>query len=116
MAITNAEKQQRWRKKRNARAGALDPALAPKDAAEAIFRELGADRARKIVPLLARRVRNLKPDCPACKGTGLAQIKLFSCSGEAEGDWTVPCDCDPKGVAGLPKLGPDGRLPKGPAR
>jgi hypothetical protein len=57
MAITNAEKQRRWREKRNARAGALDPALAPKDAAEAIFRELGADRARKIVPLLAKRVR-----------------------------------------------------------
>jgi len=116
MAMTNAEKQRRWRERRNARASALDPTRTLKDAAEAIFRELGAGRARKIVPLLARRVRNLKPDCPACKGTGLAQIKLFSCSGEAEGDWTVPCDCDPKGVAGLPKLGPDGRLPKGPAR
>jgi len=97
MALTNAEKQRRWRERRNSKAAALDHAR-PKDMAEGILAELGIDRTRKILQALEKRVRAIKRDCPACHGTGFMSWYLQD-QGNPDGrDWTwrEACDCGPK--------------------
>jgi hypothetical protein len=60
----------RWRDKRNDLA--QDLVGTPDDICEAILRRLGVDQARKVARALDKRLRNIKPDCPACRGTGFA--------------------------------------------
>ena len=69
MALTNAQKQARWRDKRNEEARALKGK--PKEIAERILRELGVKEAARVVRALDKRLRNIKPDCPRCNGTGI---------------------------------------------
>ena len=62
MALSNAEKQKRWREKRNELAVALTGK--PNEVADNILRNLGADQARKVSRALDKRLRDLKSDCP----------------------------------------------------
>lgn len=92
MAFTNAEKQARWRARRNARAEALQG-----DApwiAEKIFDELGAKKTKRVVDLLRKRLKAIDPNCPVCKGTGITPLIEFKapCGGK-EGEFAVPCQC-----------------------
>jgi hypothetical protein len=95
MALSNAEKQKRWRGKRNELAA--DWTGKPSEIAENILRNLGADQARKVSRALDKRLRNLRPDCPECKGTGWRQFEIspkhmYPYDGKA-GAVTLPCDC-----------------------
>jgi hypothetical protein len=74
MPLTNAEKQKRWRDKRNLLADALTGT--PKDIADGILRELGVEQAKKVTRALDKRFRNLKPDCPQCGGTGFSVLSF----------------------------------------
>jgi hypothetical protein len=61
MALTNAEKQKRWREKRNDRASVLDGT--PKDmAADALLRRLGVREAKRVLRALDKRLKAIKPD------------------------------------------------------
>ena len=93
MALTNAEKQRRWRNRRNDRASALDGT--PKEIADNLLRELGADVARKVARALDKRLRNLRPDCEACGGTGFMKpMEVSTACGIPLGlTMTPPCDC-----------------------
>jgi hypothetical protein len=92
MALTNAEKQKRWREKRNALAHALTGG--PKDVAEQILRELGVDKTKKVVRALDKRLRAIRRYCPACGGTGYMAVYPLHCSGEMlGGPITAPCPC-----------------------
>lgn len=64
MALTNAEKQRRWREKRNELAD--DWRQPPLEFVDAILRNLGADKAREVAKLLDEKLRNPKTDCAAC--------------------------------------------------
>jgi hypothetical protein len=59
MAMTNAEKQARWRDRRNELAAILEMDN-PKDVAQGILKELGVDKAREVVRSLDRRLRAIK--------------------------------------------------------
>jgi hypothetical protein len=91
MALTNAEKQKRWRDKRNVKAQALDGT--PKEISKELLRHLGPDKAKKVVRALDKRLRNLKPDCPACKGTGFTPWHARSACGMLLSEGMAPCDC-----------------------
>jgi hypothetical protein len=92
MALTNAEKQKRWRERRNSRAGALTGT--PKEVADGILRTLGAQQAAKVARALKVRLRNLRPDCPACQGTGFVKLETrTACDRPLGFTPTVPCDC-----------------------
>ena len=58
MALSNAEKQRRWRARRNELATALTGE--PEDVVNNLLRELGEDGARKVARALGKRLRNLK--------------------------------------------------------
>jgi hypothetical protein len=92
MPLTNAEKQARWRAKRNRMASVVDGT--PKEIADGLLAEFGPDKARKIARALDKRLRTLKRDCRLCNGTGFAMIQRFGPCGLAE---SVPlraaCDC-----------------------
>jgi hypothetical protein len=106
MAMTNAEKQRRWRDKRNARAEAFDGT--PKEVAEALLVQLGVAQVRNVVRALDKRLRNIKPDCRACGGTGRTPVRFFSACGtpilgKADGTpASMPCDCSPEMRASSP--------------
>ena len=92
MALTNAEKQKRWRDRRNELANILTGT--PRDVAEGIFSELGAKKARNVARALDKRLRNLKPDCPKCHGEGfyLAEAST-ACDSPLGVNLRFPCDC-----------------------
>jgi hypothetical protein len=80
MALTNAEKQKRWRDRRNGLAQALigdAPWIAEK-----IFSELGVKKTKRVADHLRRRLKAIDPNCQLCKGTGFHARQ--------------PCPCDPK--------------------
>jgi hypothetical protein len=54
--LSNAERQARWRDRRNALIGALTGS--PAQTAAAIIAELGVDRARKVAKALEQRIRH----------------------------------------------------------
>jgi hypothetical protein len=96
MALTDAEKQKRFRDRRNERQAVLDAGNTSKEIAEMIFRELGPARARGVVKHLTARLRNLKADCPVCGGTGYKTPKLqvaLACGAIVYGFSTIPCYC-----------------------
>jgi hypothetical protein len=97
MALTNAERQRRWRDKRNELAEAF--AGTPKELAEKILSHLGIDNARKVVRALDKRLRNIKPDCRACRGTGFIPMDYSTACGMHlwSGRWL--CDCGPMAEA-----------------
>jgi hypothetical protein len=97
MALTNAEKQRRWREERNRKAAVLDHAR-PKDVAEGILAELGIDRTQKVLRALEKRVRAIKKDCPACGGTGFMTRRVELGPGMVW-DHREACDCGPKAAA-----------------
>jgi len=70
MALTNAEKQKRWRDRRNSRAEALTGK--PRDIANNILRQLGPKLSKQVARELDKRLRNLRSDCQACHGNGLS--------------------------------------------
>jgi hypothetical protein len=55
VAYSNAQRQKRWRDKRNALAGVLTGT--PREIAAGILRHLGPDRARKVMRALGKRLR-----------------------------------------------------------
>jgi hypothetical protein len=91
MALTNAEKQRRWRDRRNDRAAVL--VGKPKEVADGILFELGVDQARKIARALDKRLRNLKPDCSLCHGTGFFAVHYSTACGMPISNGRLPCDC-----------------------
>jgi hypothetical protein len=76
----------------------------PDEICEAILSHLGIDKTKKVVRKLDKRLRNIKPDCPSCKGTGLSQAKLSMPCGTPlmiDGKrWEIrrPCDCRPNPI------------------
>jgi hypothetical protein len=95
MALTNAEKQKRWREKRNRLAAALIGT--PKEIADGVLQELGPKQAKKVVRALDARLRNLKPNCRVCHGTGFAKVQLFTACGEKllQDVMVIACSCSP---------------------
>ncbi len=92
MGLTNAEKQKRWREKRNSRADALTGT--PKEIVNGILRVLGPDQANKILRELESRLGNLRSDCLACHGTGFVRYDTYSGSGVLLSFRPIlPCDC-----------------------
>jgi predicted mannosyl-3-phosphoglycerate phosphatase (HAD superfamily) len=57
-ALSNAERQRRWRERRNDRAAVLDGS--PTEVAKAILAHLGKDRAQKVVLALNKRLKRAK--------------------------------------------------------
>ena len=106
MPLTNAQKQKRWRDKRNAAVDKLDDLLTgkPREIADSILFYLGTDQTKKIARALDKRLRNLKPDCPRCRGTGFIRALMFLHCGAPNIDSatgqqmvvTPPCDCEPR--------------------
>jgi hypothetical protein len=94
MALTNAEKQKRWRERRNELARALigdAPWIA-----QQIFSELGAKKTRRVVDLLRKRLKAIDPNCQLCKGTGFTPtMEIRGPCGGKEGEIAMPCPCDP---------------------
>jgi hypothetical protein len=97
MALTNAQRQAKWRDSRNEDAQALKGK--PKDIAESILMRLGAKEAARVVRALDKRLRNIKPDCPRCKGEGFYKFNpLTPCGSPMYGQsdpFTLSCDCLP---------------------
>ena len=95
MALTNAERQRRWREQQNAKASALEgdaPWIAQK-----IFSELGAKKTARVVTLLQKRLKAIDPNCKLCKGTGITPIlDLRGPCGLKEGAMALPCPCKPE--------------------
>lgn len=93
MALTNAEKQKRWRERRNSLAEALTGT--PQEIADGILRTLGASQAEKVSRALKSRLRNLRSDCPACHGTGFVKLETRTACDRPLGlTPTVACGCD----------------------
>jgi hypothetical protein len=92
MALTNAEKQKRWREKRNERANVLTGK--PKEIADNLLREFGPDQTRKIARALEKRLRNLRADCPHCAGTGFVLMHYTTACGMPLGDERLPHNCE----------------------
>jgi hypothetical protein len=86
MALSNAEKQKRWREKRNELAVALT--CKRDEVADNILRNLGAGQARKVSRALDKRLRDLKSDCPDCGGSGFFQL-MFGPTVRS----SLRCDC-----------------------
>jgi hypothetical protein len=95
MALTNAEKQKRWRDRRNQLANALQG-----DApwiAEKIFRELGVKKTKRVADHLRRRLKAIDPNCQLCKGTGITPaVELKGPCGHYEGEFIDRCPCNPE--------------------
>jgi hypothetical protein len=93
MPFSNAERQRRWRDKRNASADAL--VGTPSEIANGILRSLGADQTRKVVRALDKRLRGLKRNCPVCHGTGFVAVTISTACGLDTGlRPSIDCDCD----------------------
>ncbi len=92
MGLTNAEKQKRWREKRNSRADALTGT--PKEIVNGILRVLGPDQASMVLRELESRLRNLRLDCPSCQGTGFVRFDTYTACGVLLSFRPIlPCDC-----------------------
>jgi ParB-like chromosome segregation protein Spo0J len=74
----------------------------PDEICEAILHSLGVDQAKKVVRALDKRLRNVKPDCLACGGTGFAPAQFSTACGMPIGSGKIPCDCSPA-MQGLAK-------------
>jgi hypothetical protein len=78
----------------------------PKETCEAVLLHHGVDQTKKVVRELDKRVRNLKPDCLACRGTGFAPMDTSTACGMPIAKGVLfPCDCSPamQGMAGMTK-------------
>jgi hypothetical protein len=93
MALTNAEKQKRWRERRNSLASSLEG-----DAiAQSIFNELGAKKTQRVVDLLRKRLKRIDPNCSLCNGTGVTPVlQLRGPCGFKEGELAMQCPCTPE--------------------
>jgi hypothetical protein len=98
MGLSNAERQKRWRDKRNELAQALIGP--PSEIAEEVLHHLGVDQTKKLVRELENRLRNIKADCPACQGTGFAPVHYTTACGMPLGQGKVSCDCSPNPLPG----------------
>jgi ParB-like nuclease domain len=65
------------------------------DACEAILLHLGVGKAKRIVRALDKRMRNLKPDCLACSGTGFRPAQASTLCGIPLWQVKIKCDCSP---------------------
>jgi hypothetical protein len=92
MALTNAQRQARWRDKRNEDAATLS-GKTPREIAENLFRHFGVKDAKRVQRALDKLLRNIKPDCPRCHGTGFEDVQaaMHPCAGMFKGR----CDCKP---------------------
>jgi hypothetical protein len=91
MALTNAEKQKRWRQRRNGLAQALigdAPWIAEK-----IFSELGVKKTKRVADHLRRRLKAIDPNCQLCKGTGITQ-----------GELAGRCPCSPRNIPSISQV------------
>jgi len=91
MALSNAERQRRWRDKRNDLAQIL--VGTPNEICEAILRELGADPTRRLARALDKRLRSLRSDCPRCEGTGFRSMQSRTACGMPIAQLRIRCDC-----------------------
>jgi hypothetical protein len=100
--MTNAERQARWRERRNTLALALEYGSDPVQAADGILLAFGPEeagrilrKAEKVVRVLRKRLRNIKPDCPACQGKGFAPARVSTgCGFHLFDTDAAPCHCD----------------------
>ena len=81
----------------------LDQALlgTPNEVCEAMLRQLGVEQTKKVARALDKRLRNIKPDCPDCEGTGFRSVQLTTACGIPlfGGKSKIKCDCGPKAAA-----------------
>jgi hypothetical protein len=97
MALTNAQRQARWRDKRNEDANAL--AGTPEQIANSILLRLGKKEADRVLRALDEQLRNIKPDCPRCEGKGFYLHTAMLPNGKPKWPgyppFTLTCDCQP---------------------
>jgi ParB/RepB/Spo0J family partition protein len=75
----------------------------PDEICEAILCSLGVDQAKKVVRALDKRLRNVKPDCIACRGTGFVSMDTSTeCGMPIAKGVKFKCDCSPA-IEGLAK-------------
>ena len=76
----------------------------PQQIADTLFIELGAEKARKVVRLLDKRLKAIKRDCKWCGGTGIAKADIYSPCGSVHfGKMGLPCTCDERMEGALTK-------------
>jgi hypothetical protein len=79
MALTNAQRQQRYRDKRNELVEMMEGT--PTEIAHKLVFELGVEVGMKVAEAMRKRIRNIKPDCPKCKGQGFCAAKITTACG-----------------------------------
>ena len=101
MALTNAERQRRWRDKRNDLA---EQAIHENDSDREVVRKIvdaiGAERARALVGKMGSLITAIAgkeplPDCPLCEGKGHVWINVYGPCGfkENTAPLAAPCQC-----------------------
>jgi len=76
----------------------------PDEICEKTILSHGVDQAKKVVRALDKRLRNVKPDCIACRGTGFVPMDTFTeCGMPIAKGVKFKCDCSPA-MQGLAKL------------
>jgi hypothetical protein len=88
-ALSNAERQARWRDNLKERADVIGGNS--KEVAEKILLHLGKVKAQKVMRELNKRLRAIKPSCPSCKGTGYMEPTATTAS-----QGKILCDCGGK--------------------
>jgi hypothetical protein len=92
MAKSNARRQAEWRWRRNEAAEAWNGK--PDEIASTILFRLGVKGAKKVAKTLDQRLRNIKPDCAACQGTGYVQMQATTFCGMPMGtEQRRLCNC-----------------------
>lgn len=101
MALTNAERQRRWRDKRNELAEqAIHTDDSDREVVRRIVDAIGAERARALVGKMGSLITAIAgkeplPDCPLCEGKGHAMVDLYGPCGSKENTQplAIPCQC-----------------------
>jgi len=101
MALTNAERQRRWRDKRNDLAKqAIHEDDSDREVVRKIVDAIGAQRARALVGKMGSLITAIAgkeplSDCPLCEGKGRVMIDVYGPCGFKENTAPLagPCQC-----------------------
>lgn len=93
MAMSSAERQQRWRDSRNEAFEAMS--RPPQELMEFLLRQLGPAKTKQLLRALDKRMRAVDPKCVACRGTGYKPMNFFTPCGRYTHSGRLPCACDP---------------------